>query len=86
MPDADTPLEARLRRHLSRVADQQQPPRDLERRIIAEAEASRRPHGGAWRGTLLMLALVLVIVSLFTLVVGHQSPNVFSNISSGLGT
>lgn len=79
-----TPFEDRLRRHLDRVADQPAPP-DLERRIMERVDGEGRPSR-TWAMSALVIVLVLTLAVLFTVVAGNQTGNVFSNISSGLGT
>ena len=77
-------LEDRLRAHLNRVAQQPAPPK-LEQ-LVSERVMAQRQGGAGWRSTLLVVVMIVVLVSLLTIVVGHQTNgNVFSNISSGLG-
>lgn len=82
MPDDD--LERRLRAHLARVADAP-PSSDLEGRVLDATEKPSR-RATSWRATALVLAMVLLLVALFALVTAGQTSNVFSNISTGLGS
>jgi pilus assembly protein Flp/PilA len=74
-------------------------PRDLLTRItstyLSIAETSRRPldrsrapreDGQGMVEYALILVLIAVVVVLVLTTVGHQVKNIFSNLSSGLGT
>jgi hypothetical protein len=88
MADAED-LDARLRDHLQRVAEH--PPRgDFEERLLAAAinpgSRLRKESRVEWNRLGVLLAVAALVVVMVMAFAGHESSNVFTNISNGLNT